>query len=166
METLRTMVEYGRWANRLVFDLCRAADPAALAEPAPGTIGTIQQTLEHMVGTEDDCAQMLQGRPPLQNVDEILAYVAVYQGRDLAWLAERADQAAATIERALAGADEAYLDGELRPPAISRRGGILHALTHSMHHRAQVLSTLGARGVKVPDIDYGFYLFRAGQPAP
>ena len=166
MQTLRTLASYGRWANRVVFGLCRDLDPAILAEPAPGTIGTIQQTLEHLVCTEDDCFQMLEGRAPLQSVDEMLANVAVYRGRDLGWLAERADLAGAGFERALADADVAFLDGELRPPAISRRAGLLHALTHSMHHRAQVLSTLGARGVKVPDIDYGFFLFRPDQPAP
>jgi uncharacterized damage-inducible protein DinB len=165
METMRTLATYGRWANQIVFDLCRGLDPAVLAEPAPGTIGSIQQTLEHLVCTEDDCFQMLEGRAPLQTVDEMLAHVAAYQGRDLAWLAERADLAGAGFERALAEAEAAFLDGELRPPAMSRRVGLLHALTHSMHHRAQVLSVLGARGVKVPDIDYGFFLFRP-EPAP
>jgi uncharacterized damage-inducible protein DinB len=164
METLRTLATYGRWANRLVFGLCRDLDPAVLAEPAPGTIGSIQQTLEHVVCTEDDCFQMLEGRAPLRTVDEMLAHVAAYRGRDLAWLAERADLAGAGFERALADADAAFLDGELRPPAMSRRSGMLHALTHSMHHRAQVLSVLGARGTKVPDIDYGFFLFRDQAP--
>ena len=159
METLRVLVSYGRWANGVVFGLCRDVDPAVLAEPAAGTIGTIQQTLEHLVCTEDDCFLMLEGRAPLQTVDEMLAHVAAYRDRDLAWLAERADLAGAGFERALAAADAAFLDGELRP-AMSRRASMLHALTHSMHHRAQVLSVLGARGVKVPDIDYGFYLFR------
>jgi uncharacterized damage-inducible protein DinB len=163
MQTLRTLATYARWANRIVFDLCRDLDPAVLAEPAPGTIGSIQQTLEHLVCTGDDCFQMLEGRAPLQTVDEMLAHVASYRGRDLAWLAEGADLAGAGFERALADADPAFLDGELRPPAMSRRSGMLHALTHSMHHRAQVLSVLGARVVKVPDIDYGFFLFRADQ---
>jgi uncharacterized damage-inducible protein DinB len=162
VQTILGLVRHGAWANRLVFDLCRGVDPAWLLEPALGTIGTLHQTLEHLVGVEDDCRLTLEGRPPVATVDEIMAHLATYRDRDVAWLAARSEEVAASFERALAGADDAYLDGALRA-GMTRRDGLLHVLTHSIHHRAHVLSALGQRGLTVPDVDYGFYLFRPGQ---
>jgi uncharacterized damage-inducible protein DinB len=55
-------------------------------------------------------------------------------------------------------ADEAALEAPLPIPwfdfRVRARQGLLQVLTHSSHHRSQVLSFLGARGIEVPDLDY------------
>ncbi len=53
MRTLRDLYAYNAWANVRVFAACRDADGAQLAAAAPGTFGSIHETLTHMVGVEN-----------------------------------------------------------------------------------------------------------------
>lgn len=164
MPTLLRLARHSRWANRIVLDLCSDLDSTALVAPVSGTIGSIRQTLEHLIWIEHDCLEMLGGRPQLGTADEILARLAEYRQLDFASLRARGDEVAAGLEQAIEAIDAAALDEPLlRTPAISRRDWLLHVLTHSAHHRAQVLTALGQRGVAVPDVDYVFYLLGPGQ---
>jgi uncharacterized damage-inducible protein DinB len=153
VRTLRQLCRYNAWANARVFACCRALDPAALGSAAKGTVGTLEQTLKHLVGVEDVYLAMLRGedlRTALPPPDE-------YERHDLAWFADRVGQVGRGYLALLETADEPFLEAELAVPwfehPISRRDGVLQAMTHSVQHRAQVLSTLGERGVEVPNVD-------------
>jgi len=64
MRTLRDLYAYSAWANARVFAACRDADGAQLAAAAPGTFGSIHETLTHMVGVENAYLHMLRGETP------------------------------------------------------------------------------------------------------
>ena len=154
MRTLVKLARYTDWANQVVFGACEQALPQVLQETAPGTVGSIDDTLKHLVSVENAYLAMLQGRDP----GEALGPRNEYFAHDLAWFADHSRQLDAAYLALLDGKDESWLEGPLRVPwfdhPMTRRDGLLQVFTHSAQHRAQVLSELGAHGVKVPDVDY------------
>ncbi|MGO8950757.1 MAG: hypothetical protein ACLQUY_24515 [Ktedonobacterales bacterium] len=46
MQTLQELFEHNAWANALVFSTCLSLDATSLDDSAPGTGGTITQTLQ------------------------------------------------------------------------------------------------------------------------
>ncbi|HZS91937.1 MAG TPA: DinB family protein [Chloroflexota bacterium] len=155
MRILTDLYRYNNWANARVFAACAALDAALLREEAPGTHGTIEGTLKHLVGVEAAYLLMLQGLP-LDQGDGQEAYFA----QELAWFAEHATQVGAGYLQLLADQGDALLDRDLAVPwfdfALTASDGLLQVLSHSAQHRAQVLSALGARDFEVPNIDYVF----------
>jgi uncharacterized damage-inducible protein DinB len=153
MRTLVQLCRYNTWANARVFACCLAVDPAAIGAEAKGTTGTIEQTLKHLVGVEEVYLAMLRD----QDLERTLPPQEEYQAHDLAWFADRAAELGRGYLGLVETADEPFLEAELKVPwferPINRRAGILQALTHSLQHRAQVLSTLGERGLEVPNVD-------------
>lgn len=154
MHTLRDLYAYNGWANARVFAVCRDVDRPRLEEQAPGTFGTIAETLQHLVVVEDVYARMLRGDP----VEEVEAR----EEHDLEWFARRSTQLSQEYAEIVAGADATFYDEPLRVPwfdfHLTKHDGLLQVLSHSSQHRAQVLSILGARGLEVPDLDYVLFV--------
>jgi uncharacterized damage-inducible protein DinB len=151
--SLSRLHAYNTWASARVFATCQALDQAQLEAGAPGTYGTIEDTLRHMVGVEHAYSLMLRDLPR----DDEAAQDAFY-ARDLTWHAAHAAELGVVYQDILAAADAAYLDAPLHVPwfdfALTRRDGLLQVLTHSAQHRAQVFSVLGEHGIETPDLDY------------
>lgn len=150
---LQRLYGHNQWANARVFDVCITLDALTLCEDAPGTHGTIESTLKHLVGVEDVYLMMLrgeslEGREPPQS----------YMAHDLPWFARRLEQVTEGYRGLLGKLDGAFLTAPLNVPwfdfTLTKGDGLLQVLDHSGQHRAQVLSTLGARGVELPDVDY------------
>jgi uncharacterized damage-inducible protein DinB len=154
MQVYRAMVEYDRWANRKVFGLCRDLDADALGAEAKGTHSTIERTLKHLVGVSEAFLAMLRD----QELREVLMPPKEYYGNDLAWFERRADENADRYEALLGAVDEAFFDAQMKIPwfdhKVTKRDAFLQSLTHALQHRSQVCSTLGERGVAIPDMDY------------
>jgi uncharacterized damage-inducible protein DinB len=153
MLILADLYRYNVWANARVFEACASVDTAALQEDARGTLGTIDETLKHLVGVEDVYLAMIQGHPPASREAR-----EAYPAHDLAWFADRARQLGDGYLDLLSGEGDALLERPLTVPwfnfPLTARDGLLQVLSHSAQHRSQVLSTLGARGVEAPNIDY------------
>lgn len=152
-DLLQRLYQHNQWANARVFDVCLALDDPTLSEDAPGTHGTIESTLKHLVGVEDVYLMMLRG-DSLEGQETLQSYMA----HDLHWFARRLEQVAEGYRGLLGKLDGAFLTAPLNVPwfdfALTKGDGLLQVLDHSGQHRAQVLSTLGARGMDLPDVDY------------
>jgi uncharacterized damage-inducible protein DinB len=157
MRTLQDLFAYNAWANAQVFAVCRDVEQAQLDATAPGTIGTIAETLTHLVGVEVAYIFMLRGE-----MDALQRLRGQSSTLSLEALAQRAARLGEEYRELLAGADAAFYDEPLNVPwfdfALTRRDGLLQVLSHSAQHRAQVFSVLGERGVEVPDLDYVLYV--------
>ena len=159
MQTLQELFEYNAWANALVFSTCLSLDATSLDAPAPGTVGTITQTLHHLAQVELVYSLMLQDipLPSREALEEPFAH-------DLEWYASTVTQTGNTYLEILAHADEPFLRAPLQVPwfdfALAKHDGLLQVLTHSAQHRSQILSVLGQRGLTVPDLDFVLYLQR------
>lgn len=157
MKTLLQLARYNAWANQRVFDTCAAVASAQLSESAKGTVGSIGETLAHLVEVEDAYLLMLQGHDPgeVTNDDS-------YMSHDTTWFAGRSKELGDAYRATLTAHDEDWLDSSFTVPwfgfAMSRRDGLLQTWTHSAQHRAQILSALGTYGFEVPDVDYIFML--------
>ncbi|HEX9068803.1 MAG TPA: DinB family protein [Ktedonobacterales bacterium] len=151
--SLSRLYAYDTWANARVFAACQALDQAQLEAGAPGTYGSIEDTLRHMVGVAHIYSLMLRDLPR----DHEAAQDAFY-ARDLGWHAAHAAELGVAYQGILAAADAAYLDAPLHVPwfdfALTRLDGLLQVLTHSAQHRAQVFSVLGGHGIETPNLDY------------
>jgi uncharacterized damage-inducible protein DinB len=166
MQTLKQFNRYNAWANRRVFDLCRSERDLALAETARGTVGSIEQTLKHLVAVEDGYLALLQGR----DMQEAMGGREEYHAHDLSWFGRRSQELAGAYAALLSGEEAEWLECALEVPwlgaTLTRRDGLLQVLTHSAQHRAQVLSVLGERGTEVPNLDYVFMLADEGSASP
>jgi len=157
MQTLRRLARYNGWANQRVFEACAALSPEQLAEIERGTVGSIGETLAHLVEVEDIYRLMLQGRDPGELTGD-----ASYLTHDTPWFAGRSQQLGDEYQTLLNAHDDGWLQESFVVPwfgfALSRRDGLLQAWMHSAQHRAQILSALGTHGIDVPDVDYIFML--------
>lgn len=151
--SLEQLSAYNAWANALTFATCGDLDLSQLAAPAAGTVGTIAETLTHLVAVEDFYVHLLRGEQI-----EATSSREAYLGHDLPWFAERAAQLGKEYGDLLAQANDLFYDAPLPVSwfdfAPTTLEALLHVLNHSAQHRAQVLSVLGARGQEVPNVDF------------
>lgn len=163
---LREQFAYNAWANAEVFGVTAGMDREQLEVAAPGTFGTLAETLKHIARVEEAYLHLLR-----DGTLEGMTDRAAYFDHDLDWFAGRQARLGDDYDDLLARADESFLDGALDVPwfdlPLTRRDGLLQVLSHSAWHRAQVFSSLGAQGLQVPDLDYLFFVKarRAGHVA-
>jgi uncharacterized damage-inducible protein DinB len=149
MRTLANLYTYNAWANAKVFALCRDVDQAQLDELAPGTHGTLTETLKHLTQVEAIYyALMLRDQPPTSQ--ELRDQLSV---RDVMWFADQVTLVGRQYRELLANASDAFFD---EPP--TKHDGLLQVLSHSAQYRAQVFSVLGQHGIDVPNLDYVLFV--------
>lgn len=149
MSDLSVPIEYDNWATEKLARFCAALPPEQRALTTPGTMGTIEATLIHLVGAKERYAAALQGTaPPDDAVREATT-------KDLGQVVARAKK----LSESFTGFAKGDLDLDR---IIERRGadgstqrmpmGILIAqfLHHGNEHRAQLGSIFGANGIEPP----------------
>lgn len=153
MQTLQLMFHHNGWANQRVMDVLAGLDGSVLGDDAKGTVGSIEQTVKHLVGVEEVYLTHIQG-----NDLSAAGSQEEYFAHDLEWFRQRASKLGQDYAELLVGADEQLLEQPLVipwiPVPLTVREGLIQVLTHSAQHRAQILSTLGERGQRVPALDY------------
>jgi uncharacterized damage-inducible protein DinB len=123
--------------------------PAELrAWTAPGTYGSIEQTLGHVIGSEHYYVYRLTGEAPSV---ELTPSTTV----DLDDLAERIRWCADRLGRLCAkdfdqNAPTHQNPGDARSPTMGEM--VTQLLWHGAEHRAQIATILGAHGVEAPDM--------------
>jgi uncharacterized damage-inducible protein DinB len=146
---LSVPIAYDNWATEKLAAFCAALAPEQRALTTPGTMGTIEATVIHLVGAKERYAASLQGMvPPVDAVRETTT-------TDLGHVVARAKKLSEWFTGFAAG----HVDLDR---IIERRGadgttmhlpvGILIAqlLHHGNEHRAQLGSIFGAHGIDPP----------------
>lgn len=149
MSDLSVPIDYDNWATEKLAGFCAALPPEQRGLTTPGTMGTIEATLIHLVGAKERYAASLQGTvPPDDAIRETTT-------KDLDQVVARAKK----LSEWFAGFATGQLDLDR---IIERRGadgttqrmpmGILIAqfLHHGNEHRAQLGSIFGAHGIEPP----------------
>jgi uncharacterized damage-inducible protein DinB len=147
---------HNSWATLRLLDFCRAIDPALLGASAPGTYGSVGDTLAHLVGWEEVLAGTVEGAsgqgqpPPFSTLDDL-----VERARRLAERWERSFEPEPHPERLV----DIEIAGERR---LVRVGTVLaQVVHHGNHHRSQVCTVLSTVDIEPPQIDgwaYGAWL--------
>ena len=148
------------WATTRLLDACLQLSPEQLETAAPGTYGSIIETMRHLVGGDSDYLSILTAdRAHQLEADEMdLPALRVAMENDgVLWselLAKDLDPDAMVHE-----VDED--DGYERDATVGVR--LAQALHHGTDHRSQICTALTALGVEPQGIDVWNYGLRAGR---
>jgi uncharacterized damage-inducible protein DinB len=149
MSDLAIVIEYDNWATEKVARFCAALTSEQRALTTPGTMGTAEATLIHLVGAKERYGAALRGTPP---PDDAIRETTT---KDVSQVVARATALSEWFREFATGP----IDIER---IITRRGadgstqhmpmGILIAqfLHHGNEHRAQLGSIFGANGIEPP----------------
>ena len=154
MDILDRLLGHDAWTTRQLLLRCRELTPDQLHRRFDIGHETLHATLLHIVGNLEVWTDLIRGRPVRPEPGPI------ERTRSVDGLIARLDAAApdfAAIARRLRDEgrlDETWVDTLDDPPTAKTYGGaIAHVLTHSHHHRAEVLHILHRLGV--PDLPEG-----------
>ncbi len=155
------LVAHNAWATNQMLSYCGMLDPATLEATAPGTYGSILNTMRHLVAAETSYTFRLTGewsaRPWDDDYDvgmevlaERVAVLADVQARFLAgeWDSERLGESRGDEGEIFATRASVYLTQ------------LFH---HANEHRAQVCTILGALGHEPPDVSAWGYALATGR---
>lgn len=147
---LGNLFRQNQWANLTTIDACAEIDPAILDAEAAGTVGTVRETLWHVVGAENHFLAALQGHPDAAHLPDLetaggfpalRAHAQRIGDGLIAW--------AATIDGDPMLTGE-WGDGPYHVPASMFAA---QALLHGREHRVQIGEALWAMGIDPPDVD-------------
>jgi uncharacterized damage-inducible protein DinB len=158
---LDDLARHNAWATAQVLAYCQGLDEPTLNSTAPGTYGTIIETLQHLIDAEASYLFRLTGAWPAHP----------WRGDDavgLDVLTERATVLAATLEQFLAGEWDSERLGEARGDegeVFAVRAGVFltQALHHANEHRAHICAIIGALGQEPPDVSAWGYAHDTGR---
>jgi uncharacterized damage-inducible protein DinB len=157
---LMMLASHNEWANRRIFDACSSVSLTKLREAAAGYSAedfgflhadSVLGILEHLVQAERLYFELAHGRQPrrimTEDLEELRAECALIDRAYIDYVGAL-DPVTATTERFLVP----WLGFE-----ITLVEGVLHALTHSHKHRADVsmlLPNLGGAGIEMDVLEW------------
>lgn len=163
---LRTMFDYGYWANGKVFDVLRQLTPEEFTRQVAGSYGSVQSTMVHIMSAEWGWLYRCGGGEPRGPALAPADYPTVES------LEKRWSQVEGWIRDLLAQLTDEDLHRSVEfsfptmPPVAMPVGELMqHAANHSVHHRGQVALLLRALGHVPGNFDILFY-FKEKQAAP
>jgi uncharacterized damage-inducible protein DinB len=150
MDLLDRLLGHDAWTTRQLLEIASTLPDEALDQKHDIGHGTLRATFTHIVRNVEGWSALMAGRKVERPTDTTIP-----------GLIGRLDTAAAllsSVARSVAdrnGWDETWLDTLDQPPTKKKFGtAIAHVVTHSMHHRAQILYLLRRSGVQnVPEGD-------------
>jgi len=150
MDLLDRLLQHDAWTTRQLLEICGPLSDEQLDREFDIGHRTLRGTLDHVVWNMEVWLSLMAGVEPSRERDRSVAGML----QRLCVAAERLAKVARSV--ADRGAwDETWLDHLDDPPREKTYGGgIAHVITHSMHHRAQLLYMLRLTGVsELPEGD-------------
>ncbi len=151
MDLLDRLLGHDAWTTRRLLEHCRGLDDEQMDRQHDLAHRSLRATFLHIIRNMEVWSDLMVGVPVRPNRN------ATPDGRSIEGLLARLDRAAADLAsvaydiRARSAWDHRWLDGLDDPPAEKTYGGaIAHVITHSMHHRAQVIQLLRLVGAPAP----------------
>ena len=147
MDLLDRFLGHDAWTTRQLLLRCRDLTDEQLDRAFPIGPGSLRATFDHIVYNTEVWTDLMTGLPIPPHPGSAATSIAR--------LIERHDASAArfaTVARALqreGKLDELFADTEEDGTIVMKTfgGGIAHVITHSMHHRAQVLNMMRHLGM-------------------
>lgn len=148
--TLAEVLRYNAWANRELFEACRALTDEQLDTHLRGTSGSVRELLLHITGGQQTFVLRTKGR---QHEGE-LHRESDWPGFDklIAIINNTSDELIAIAEE-LEHNEEVDLPYSGKSYRFPKRFFLAHAVAHSAEHRTEVKVALGYIGIETPDLD-------------
>ena len=149
MDPLGALFDHHAWATLRLIDRCAALPTDSLRATVPGTYGSVERTLVHLVAADQRYLEDMDAEAPGIRVREA-------GGQSLAEVRAAAELQAARWTALVRRASElnvvrpAYDEDPDSPHAEDLL--FLQAIHHGNDHRTQVCTILGAHGLVVPDL--------------
>jgi uncharacterized damage-inducible protein DinB len=152
--SLEELYRHNLWANLRLIDFCASLDIAMLNATAPGTFGSVQDTLRHIIANEYSYAATVAQRPLTHRLSREDGPPRLHALREHALRSGEELLALATNLR-----PEAMLRGEWqgRPYEMPAAVPLMQAINHGTEHRAHIATILSTRGVQPPTLDIWMY---------
>jgi uncharacterized damage-inducible protein DinB len=147
MEALVELFKKNTWATLQLLDACASLSDEQLALMAPGTYGSIKDTLTHICAAEQRYVWRLSGGPAPADLRDFpgipdLRQRAQRSGERLQELALRA-RPGETFEREYDG----------KRYSVEKVVVLVQVIDHGHEHRAHVKTVLSVHGIEPPEID-------------
>ncbi len=149
MDLLDRLLRHDAWTTRQLLFRCESLTDEQLDREFDIGHKTVRATLDHIIFNVEVWSSLMAGHFTRADIEKLSP------GQSVSNLIERLDRAAADlakVSRAVAqrdGWDDRWVDTLDSPPAEKSYGGsIAHIITHSMHHRAQLLYMLRRLGLE------------------
>ena len=149
------------WATEVLIDTCSELAPEQLGTPAPGTYGSILDTLRHLVSTDSwyltffrDVPQRIEEGSEA-DLDEMRSAITSNGTNWMELLAGGLDGEADMVERG-----EGW---NFHAPTGFR---LAQVMQHGTDHRSQICSALTSFGIEPPGIDLWAYGEATGRTRP
>ncbi|QDT40026.1 DinB family protein [Gimesia alba] len=144
MDLLDRLLAHDAWTTRQLLEICATLPDEQLNHEFEIGHHTLRATLHHIIGNMEIWSALMAGDPI-----ERQTYQAINGMRERLSVAEKRLQSIAVKVQATNGWDDIWIDHLDDPPREKTFGTALaHIVTHSMHHRAQVLYMLRLSGVQ------------------
>jgi uncharacterized damage-inducible protein DinB len=152
-------LHYNRWANLRLIDACINLTPEQLASSAPGTYGSIYDTLRHIIQAESRYYKRLSGvrlDPPFAWEDKPSLYAirpyAEQVSRALVDVAEHM-QVADSFQRDLEDHEWEGLSSRFKAVGL-----LIQVVNHGVEHRTNITTILAQQGIQPPSLDGWEYM--------
>jgi len=152
--TLIELILYNNWANGKVLAACQQLAADQLAATAPGTYGSIRDTLGHIIRAEADYVGRMTGKRPQPSFEwasqPALADIATFAGQVGEVLLDTVQRIPPTY---LVHEEEAgeFLDYHARLLFIQ-------VINHGIEHRTNITTIISGLGLVAPEVDGWGYL--------
>ena len=154
MDTLTTIFSHNLWANLRLLEQCAELTSEQLDATISGTFGSIGDTLQHFVRSEQSYLYRIRTGQPLHRPENAAPLTMAEMMESIQATGSGLIEWAAKVQ-----ADDVvqinWIDGIIRdvPKAII----LNQAINHATEHRAQVMTTLTQLGIQPPDLDSWTY---------
>ena len=147
-------LQYNRWANLHLIDTLITLTPEQLASSAPGTYGSIYDTLVHIVQAESRYYQRLSGValvPPFSwEVVPPLTAIRSFAEQVSGELVEAAEKMKITDTFERDWHDEEWEGQRSRYKSVSM---LIQVVNHGVEHRTNITTILAQQGIEAPALD-------------
>lgn len=145
---------YNNWANAQIIAACQKLTAEQLATTAPGTYGTIRDTLAHIIRAEASYVGRMTGdrpQPPFKWEDQpALADISIYAGQVAGALLDAVQRIPST-SIVHEEANGLFIDYQARLL-------FLQVVNHGIEHRTNITTILSGLGLQAPTVDGWGYL--------
>ena len=152
--TLAELIRHNNWANQQVLEACQKLDEEQLATPIKGGMGTIRETLIHIIRSEAGYIRLLTGEhpePPFQwedrpSLTEIKAF-SIQVGQALVEAVKNVP-----LTKPLS---EEWEGQHLR---YNAQLVLIQTINHGVEHRTNITTVLNQKGLNPPSVDGWSYM--------
>jgi uncharacterized damage-inducible protein DinB len=156
-DTLTTLFNHHLWANLKLFERCAQLSAEQLAAKIPGSYGTIYETMQHVVTSEQSYYSRISTGLPLRRPADAPPLTMTEMLDSLRTTGEGLIEWAPKVR----AEDTVEIDWDGTPRDVPKTIILTQIINHATEHREQIKAILTELGIQPPDLQ-GWSYFDGG----